>query len=51
MADYGISKADNLVFSAALGEAERIALVIATTDEGKRHPDIETIFQGQASAQ
>lgn len=49
IADYGISKEDNIVFSADLNDEEKIELLIASTDDSKRHPDIQAI-SGAVSA-
>ncbi|GGG49034.1 tRNA-modifying protein YgfZ [Pseudohongiella nitratireducens] len=42
VSDFGINKADNIVFTAEDGERV-VQLVIASTDDTRRHPDIETI--------
>ena len=41
--DYGISKEDSIVVSTPLSGNERVELVIAPTDDNRRHPDFETI--------
>ena len=41
--DFGITKEDNIVFSVTSNEKQVIELVIAPTDDSRRHSDIETI--------
>ena len=43
ISDYGIGKEDSIVVSTPLSENERVELVIASTDDNRRHPDFETI--------
>lgn len=43
LSDFGITKEDNVVFTAETDGNSIIQLVIAPTDASRRHPDIETI--------